>query len=179
MTPLRAPTLLASLAVTASACGGPFLFADVEAGKVCITQQGIAVPGAPLGGSVSSPAFAVDLRNQIPLLPTDSSDTDLRVDEVTITPVQGSPNLEGITLAVLQVQPASGAAVKLAEYQPDPAAPAPSELVLVGDAGAGNLTQYLDSGRANLRFSLSGQPPRATWTADVKTCLHGHSHVSP
>ena len=163
---------IALVAALTTACG-----ATVEVQRFCTTQQGILIPGSPSGADVTSPTFSVSLTNEIPLLRANSTDTDLRMDEVTIIPVAGNPDLSGITLSELRLQPASGAARDLVQYQKNPASPAPTELVLTGDAG--NITPFLDSGRADLQFTLSGQPPRASWTADVKTCLHGQSTVSP
>jgi hypothetical protein len=172
---MRAYVALLSLAAVASSAMG--CGATVEVPRICLTEQQVSVPGSPAGGSVTSPRFSVDLTNQIPLLRTNTSDTDLRIDEVTITPVAGNPDLSGIQSATVQAHPASGPAVEMARYQRDPAAPAPAAILLGGDAV--NVAPYLVAGQANLTFTLSGQPPRASWTADVKSCLHGQTSVSP
>ena len=161
--------VLASLAL---GCG-----ATVEVPRICFTESGLVVPGSPAGGDVTTPPFPVDLTNQIPLLRPGNTDTDLRVDSVTITPVAGAPDLSGIQTAKVAVQPASGPAVDLVQYQRNPAAPPPTALVLEGSGG--DITPYLVSGRANLVLTLSGTPPSTTWTADVETCLHGEASVSP
>jgi hypothetical protein len=163
---------LAALASSALGCG-----ATVEVPRICFTEPGLTVPGSPTGGSVSSPSFFVDITNDIPLLRTNNSDTDLRVDTVTITPTSGSPDLSGVQTAVVRVQPPSGSSVDLVQYQRNPGAPAPSAIVLGGDTV--NVAPYLDSGRAALSFTLTGQPPRTDWTANVETCLHGQSTASP
>ncbi len=171
---MRASTFLASLAAVAAMATG--CEATVEVQRFCITQQDIGVPGSPFGLDITSPRFSLDLTSQLPLLRT-GSNTDLRIDEVTITPVTGSPDLSGINLVRLRARPASGSEVSLAQYQRVPTDPAPTALVLTGDDV--NILPYLDSGQANLQLTLSGQPPRASWSADVKTCLHGQSTVSP
>lgn len=163
---------LAAVACSATGCG-----ATVELPRICLTQQRISVPGSPAGGSVTSPRFSVDLTNQIPLLRTNTSETDLRVDEVTITPVEGNPDLSGIQSATVQAHPTTGPAVDVVRYQRAPGAPAPTAIVLDGDTL--NVAPYLDSGQARFSFTLSGQPPRTSWTADVKSCLHGQTSVSP
>ncbi|HJW76621.1 MAG: hypothetical protein A2V77_24725 [Anaeromyxobacter sp. RBG_16_69_14] len=171
---MRASTLLASVAVVAAGCE-----ATVDVERFCITQQAIEIPGSLLGLDITSPYFSLDLTDQLPLLQTNSTDTDLRVDEVTITAVTGNPDLSGVTLVRLRAQPASGsgAAVSLAQYQRAPTDPASTALVLSGDDV--NIMPYLDSGQANLQLTLSGRPPRSSWSADVKTCLHGQGTVSP
>jgi hypothetical protein len=163
----------AALACLALGCGG-----TVEIPRICFKQAGLAVPGSPVGGSVASPSFSIDLTNQIPLLRTNTSDTDLRVDQVTITPVAGTtPDLSGIQTATMQAQPATGSAVDVVRYQRNPAAPPPAAIVLGGDTV--NLEPYLVAGRANLSVTLAGQPPATGWTADVETCLHARANVSP
>jgi len=163
----------AFLASSALGCGG-----TVEIPRICFKQADLAVPGSPAGGSVTSPSFSIDLTNQIPLLRTNTSDTDLRVDQVTITPVAGTtPDLSGIQTATMQAQPATGPAQEVVRYQRDPAAPPPTAIVLDGDTV--NLQPYLVAGRANLSVTLTGQPPVTGWTADVETCLHATASVSP
>ncbi len=169
---VRASTFLASLTLVAAGCE-----ATVDVERFCITQEAIGIPGSLLGFDITSPYFSLDLTDQIPFLQTNSSDTDLRIDEVTITAVTGSPDLSGVTLVRLRAQPASGSAVSLAQYQRAPTDPAPTALVLSGDDV--NIMPYLDAGKANLQFTLSGRLPRSSWSADVKTCLHGQSTVSP
>jgi hypothetical protein len=170
---MRASTFLASLAAVAVATGCE---ATVEVQRFCITQKDIEIPGSPFGFDITSPRFSLDLTNEIPFLRM-GSDTDLRIDEVIITPITGSPDLSGITLVRLRARPASGSTVSLAQYQRVTTVPAPTALVLTGDDV--NIMPYLDSGQANLQFTLSGQLPRASWSTDVKTCLHGQSTVSP
>lgn len=172
---MRASIAFASLcavALLAAGCG-----ATVEVPRICFTQAGLAVPGSPAGGAVTSPQFGLDIGDQIPLLRTNTSDTDLRIQDVTITAVGTTPDLSGVQSAKVEVQPASGAAVDVVQYQRNAAAPAPTAIVLGGDTV--NIEPYLENGRANLSFTLSGQPPRTSWTADVKTCLRGEAHVSP
>jgi len=173
---MRAPiTVVTLVALTSSALG---CGATVEVPGICFTQANIGVPGAPAGASVQTPpvSFTVDVTNQVPLLRINASNTDLRIQDVTITPVGTSPDLSGIRTAKLQVT-ASGAAVDVVQYERNPAAQAPPAIVLGGDTV--NIAPYLDNGRANLSFTLSGQPPRTRWTADVKTCLRGETAVSP
>jgi hypothetical protein len=171
---MRTSIFLASLTAVAAGCEATI---DVE--RFCITQEAIEIPGSRLGLDITSPYFSLDLTDQLPFLQTNSSDTDLRIDEVTITAVTGSPDLSGVTLVRLRAQPASGSgsAVSLAQYQRAPTDPAPTVLVLTGDDV--NIMPYLDSGQANLQFTLSGRLPRSSWSADVKTCLHGQGTVSP
>ena len=166
-------TCVTALALFSAGCG-----ATVEVPRICITEPGITVVGSPAGGSVTSPTFSVSITNQIPLLRTNTSDTDLRIQDVTITPVDSSPDLSGIRTAKVQVQPPPpGAAVDVVQYQRNAAAPAPTAIVLDGDTV--NIAPYLENGTASLSFTLSGQPPRTTWNADVKTCLRGKTSVSP
>ena len=165
--------LFAALGTSSVGCG-----ATVEVPRICFTEPGMTVVGSPAGGSVTSPSFRVNVTNQIPLLRTNTSDTDLRVQDVTITPVGSSPDLSGIQTAKVQVEPPPpGAAVDVVQYQRDPAAAPPTAIVLDGDTV--NIAPYLDNGTVSLSFTLSGQPPRTTWTADVKTCLRGQTSVSP
>jgi hypothetical protein len=172
---LRASVALLSFAaLTASALG---CGATVEVPRICFSEAGLAVPGSPAGGTVTSPRFTVDVGSQIPLLRTNTSGADLRVTSVTITPAGSSPDLSGIQTATVQAQPTAGPAVDVVSYQRVATAPAPTALALDGDTV--NLIPYLVSGRAILDFTLSGQPPRASWTADVKTCLRGEASVSP
>ncbi len=173
MRPSTALLSLAALAASALGCG-----ATVEVPRICFsTGQPLAVPGSPVGGAVTSPPFAVDVTSRIPFLRANTSDTDVRVEEVTITPLSGNPDLSGVQTAKVQAQPASGAAVDVVQYQRDPAAPPPTALVL--DGGSVNLAPYLDAGRANLTFALSGRLPGTSWTAEVKTCIRGQTSVSP
>ncbi|HTP29922.1 MAG TPA: hypothetical protein VMK12_30230 [Anaeromyxobacteraceae bacterium] len=151
--------------------------ATVEVPQICITNRNIAVPGSPIGLQVSTPPFPVDVENEIPLLSTNASNTTLTIQSVSIIPSSGNPDLSGVTLAVLAVQPSSGSAVNVVSYQRTPTASPPPELVLTG--GSVNITPYLVSGQANLTLSLSGRPPTTNWTTDVKTCLSGQSNVSP
>jgi len=172
---MRASIALLASAILASSslgCG-----ATVEVPRICFTQAGLVVPGSPAGADVTSPTFAVTLTDQIPLLDTSTSDADLRLQEVTVTPVAGSPDLSGIQTATVRVRPASGALVDAASYQRNAAAPAPAAIVLKGDTV--NVAPDLVSGVANLSFTLSGQPPRTSWTANVETCLRGETSVSP
>ncbi len=169
-----APLLVSAIVLASSVAG---CGATVEVPRICFTESGLTVPGSPAGGSVSSPSFFVDITNDIPLLRTNNTDTDLRVDTVTITPSSGSPDLSGVQTAVVRVQPPSGSAVNLVQYQRNPSVPAPSAIVLAGDTI--NVAPYLDSGRAELSFTLTGQPPRTDWTANVETCLHGQTTASP
>jgi hypothetical protein len=172
---MRSPVrrlLVAALASSVAACS-----ASVEIPRFCITETGLAVPGAPVAGAVTSPVFAVDIGGQIPLVRVGTTDSTLRVESVTVTPVTGNPDLSGIETATVSIQPAAGAAVDLASYQRDPAAPAPAELVLTGDDV--DIDPLLVNGQANLQISLSGQPPATNWTADVTTCMRAESSVSP
>ena len=173
---MRATHLLVSLAIIASSalgCG-----ATVEVPRFCLTQPGVVIPGSPVGGDFTTPPLLqVELNDQIPLLRIDSSDTDVRMDTVTITPVAGAPDLSGIQSATVRAQPASGPAVELAQYQRDPAAPAPAAIVFQG--GNQNITPFLVAGQANLSFAFSGQPPRTDWTADIETCMHGEATARP
>jgi hypothetical protein len=165
----------AFLASSALGCGG-----TVEIPRICFKQAGLAVLGSPAGVNVETPpvSFRIDITNQIPLLRTNTSDTDLRVDQVTITPVAGTtPDLSGIQTAKVQAQSPSGQAVDVVRYQRDPAAPPPAAIVL--DGATRNIAPDLVSGQANLSFTLSGQPPTTGWTADVETCMHATASVSP
>jgi len=170
MPSLARRVLLAALAASAASCG-----ATVEIPRFCITQSGLAIPGAPVAGSITSPAFTVDVGGQIPLLRTGSTSTHVRVEDVTVTPVTGNPDLSGIQTASVTVQPATGAAVTVAGYQRS--ATAPTSLVLTGQDV--DVEPLLVNGQATFQIALAGQPPAASWTADVVTCLHAQSDVSP
>ena len=174
MRALFAIASLCAFSLSAAGCG-----ATVEVPRICFTQAGLTVAGAPAGSNVETTpvSFRVNVTDQIPLLRTNASDTDLRIQDVTITAVGTSPDLSGIQTAKARVQPASGSPVDVVQYQRNPSAPASRSIVLAGDTV--NIAPYLDNGQASLSFTLSGQPPTTTWTADVTTCLRGESHVSP
>jgi hypothetical protein len=163
---------LAALAL--AACGGPVLFVEVEVPRACVAQGRVAFPGVATSGTATGD-LDVPLVAQIPLLTTSGADTVLVLDDVTIAPVSGSPDLSGIDGAVVDVVPASGAPVAAVRYTRDPAAPPPSQLVLSG--GGVDVAPLLQNGSAHLRIVASGRPPPTAWAADVQTCVHGKSKV--
>src|SRR5919197_1428366 len=172
---MRARLPLTLLALAASACGGPVLFVQVELPQVCLTQQGVVVPGAPSAGAIPPLEVDVPIEQQIPLL-TRGAETVIVLDEVSVTPASGSaPDLSGIASAVVGVLPPAGPAVEALRYARDPAQPAPAALVLSG--GGVDIAPLLVGGTARLQVAASGKPPSSPWGADLRTCVHGTSKV--
>src|SRR5262245_37428845 len=76
--------------------------ANIDIPRTCITEHGVNMPGAPVGG-VGSARFSFDIGSDIPLLETDPDKTNVQVDQVTVKPTADNPNLTDITSARIQV----------------------------------------------------------------------------
>ena len=132
-------------------------------------------PIAPGASGTISIALSVPLTRDIPLVTTKDAENELVLDDVTVAPASGSPDLSGIDGAVVSAAGPSGAPVEAARYTRDPAAPAPTALVARGENV--DLVPLLVGGSAQLRLAVSGRAPAAPWVADVTACVHGRSKV--
>jgi hypothetical protein len=168
---------LAALPLAAASCGGPVLYVAADLPRFCLLQPAVAFQPAPAGVTVPpvSATFTLDLRDVVPLLRTSGAETEIHIDDVEVLPQGGAPDLSGVATAVVNAVGPGGAPVQIVAYARDPAAPAPSQLLLTGDGG--DVAPLLVNGNATLQIVAAGRPPTTAWTADVKTCAHAKSKV--
>jgi hypothetical protein len=169
--PSRLHPLLALVPLLAAGCGGPVLFAELEAPSVCVTLPQYAFPGAV--GPDLAMDVAYDMSTVLPALDTANVEYELRLSQLDTTLVTAPGYDFGAidSVRVVALATATLPEVELVSYQRDPLAPATNEIVSSGTMDV-DLAPYLQGGQLALRVEYSGTLPASDWTADVRGCFY-------
>jgi hypothetical protein len=168
----RSRVLLLPLAAVVASCGGPVLFAELEAPSICATLPDYAFTGT--SGSSLQTSVAYDMSTVLPAVSTNANvEYELRLQEVETTLVTAPGYDFGAieSFRVVALATATLPEVELVSYVRDPAAPATSQLVARGAMNV-DLGPYLDGGLLDLRLEYTGGLPAADWTANVRGCFY-------
>lgn len=173
---------LAPLLLLAAGCGGPLLFAELEVPEVGLTvaQQTFPASGADpsfwcslqqaRGEECLRVEMTYDLGEEIELLTEDDVDYDIRLTGLSLRLAStsgGAADLGGVQrVSVSVVPPGGGAAVQVASYRRDDAAPAPTQVSVTGNSNL-DLAPFLEAGKVTLRLELSVDDATPEFTADV------------
>jgi hypothetical protein len=163
-------TLLLASAVTLLGTGCDSLFAlEVEAERICKTENDLSIPAAPpLSGSVSQ-SFEIPLGDFASALPTDAEvKTELRLKLFDAT---ASTDISGIERASLSVRkPGSTEYVLLGEFRRTGNG-GPTRTLQLTSSGAVDVLDLAKQEQLEFLFQASGTPPTQQWTVDAEVCV--------
>ncbi len=181
--------LIASLALTLAACGGPLFYAEVQEQEICIDFPGENAPYSPVpipATQAISTESSFDVGSQIPGLDKNGTTGSIKVTKLTITG-DAAALKNDIQSAEIDLPDDTGTLQPTLTY----ATAAPTAGALDCPTGSATCTISMKvvrqddllkallaaKGALAYKLSLAGQPPTAPWTVDMNVCMTGSVKV--
>lgn len=169
---LVAGPLLTSAGLLLAGCGPlPLVSGSFEATQVCKSLPDQYFQGAPMSMTATAgTSMQVDLGSELDPMRKQGVTLNVQLSSLTLTPKQGVSDfgfLESLRLSA----PDTAGDTTLADYQKDPQAPSPKELLLRSDAPV-NLAEVAQQGQVQVDLTASGQMPTSDWSVDAVACFH-------
>lgn len=161
------------VAIAATGCGNPILFAELDEPSICKTIPDVvfdpSVPGTDLRKD-----FPLSLKDFLPLFTYEGASTTIQLQELVFNAKEGITDFNSVEQATVTVVGPDGSALPPAvpgQYAKDASNLPGRTLVLPGQAAV-DLVPYMNTeATLNLQNIMTGSLPTNPWTADVRGCL--------